>query len=61
MKTDDFMRRVIKREAHGHIFIETMECGHTNSTGRIEEEEYLPCLTCEIEAHETAQKPVLEQ
>jgi len=45
---DDFLRRVVGRKRIGPIYVETMECGHTNSTGRRQAEEYIPCLACEI-------------
>lgn len=51
------LKRVVKREVCMHdkrgkpiMWIETMECGHTNSTPRTYPDRWLPCLTCDAKA-----------
>lgn len=62
METDDFMRRVVERriDGPGPRFIEILQCGHINSTGRLYIEKFIPCLTCEAEA-EAEQKTKHEE
>ena len=39
--------RVVSRERiPSGAFLETLECGHTNSTARIHPAELVPCLSC---------------